>query len=377
MRPLPLLVALVMLSCGPVAEPSPTPPPPTETPTASPPSPTPEPTATPDPTPQPGVRATALGQLPRSFRYVETAWPLGPEEVSVRLWLVDLDTAGAPARQAAEWVSASTSFSASADGRSVVLEGIAPSGLPAIYLLRPETGEASVVFEEEGSRPVAPTVTHDGSRIAFGKRPLTGIGGDLGIWAGPIGGPYALIAAASELSNVPATPLGWSPTGEWLAFARRTARDEVRLVRSGGGPEVTVGEGRSISWRTQGPELLVGAGDRMYTYGITTARTQDVHGDARGPFFDVHWHVALERFVYATSGTHPGGVEIWIRNADGSQPARVDGERWVLAPRWSPDGTLLTALVGGDDSVVPIIDLATGREIAHVCRRGGAPGRCL
>jgi hypothetical protein len=52
---------------------------------------------------------------------------------------------------------------------------------------------------------------------------------------------------------------------------------------------------------------------------------------------------------------------------------RVDGGRVVFAPQWSRDGTVLSALGGGDDAIAPVLDLPSGRRIAILCRRGGTP----
>ncbi len=107
----------------------------------------------------------------------------------------------------------------------------------ALYLLRPETGETRVLFEDPATIVISPRLSADGQRYAFTKYPADG-GSDLGVWTGSTsGGDPRRIAVPSTGSNVPAMPLAWSADGSWLAFTRDVSidRTEVHLVPRDGG----------------------------------------------------------------------------------------------------------------------------------------------
>lgn len=340
----------------------------------------------PQPTSRPGIRATAAGPLPASLRYVALDSPIA-DGFHTRLWLVDL-AGSRPPIVVAEWDAPASpvgGYSASADGAGVIVSAAGTRSRVALYLLRPETGETRILFEEAGTIAISPRISPDGQRVAFTKYPAAG-GSDAGIWAGPTGGELRRIADPSTASNVPAMPLAWSADSAWLAFTRDVSLDrtEVHIAPRGGGTEVTVGEGDRVSWRTRAPELLVAAAttppSRAYTYDLSTGTTTDVLTVAKLVIPVIGWHPTLDRFMYVESegaGREASGGA-WVRSADGSSAQRLDVGRAAFAPEWSRDGSLLTALGGGDDAIVPLIDLLSGRRISVLCRRGGKPpGDCL
>ena len=49
------------------------------------------------------------------------------------------------------------------------------------------------------------------------------------------------------------------------------------------------------------------------------------------------------------------------------------GRGRFFAPEWSADGSVVSALGGGDDARLQILDLLTGRQLSVLCRRGGTP----
>lgn len=387
MRPwLPLLTLLVAAcTSAPTAATAPTTAP---SPSASPAGATAAPTAepTPQPTARPGVRATAAGPIPVTFRYVAVDTPLA-DGFRTRLWLVDLSARRAPA-VVAEWdgpASPVGDHSISADGTRVLLSASSARSRVALYLVRVDTGDVRTLVEDPQAIPISPRLSPDGSRYAFTKYPSAG-GSDLGIWAAETaGGDARRIADPSAASNVPALPLAWSVDGEWLAFTRDVDLDrtEVHLAPRDGGREIVVGRGDRVAWRRAAPQLLVAAltppTSRAYTFDLGTGKTADVVKLEKLFVASLQWHPTLDRFVYVESegaGREASGG-IWLRNADGTGAQRLDAVRSAFAPEWSGDGTLLTGLAGGDDALVPVIDLQSGKRISVLCRRGGTPpGSC-
>ena len=381
-------VAVLLAACQQGAPPGPSTPAATATAAAA--SPSPRPTAvptaspTPEPTARPGVEATAVGTLPESFRLVALETEIA-DGFHTRLWLVDLNERRPPTI-VAEWEGPADpvgGLSVSDDGRSVLVAAAGPRSRVALYLLRPETGATIVLYQESDTVAVSARISPDGQRFAFAKYPAQG-GSDLGVWAGAAaGGELVRIARPSTASTVPAMPLAFSIDSAWLAFTREadSGGSEVRLVPATGGIETLIGPGDAVSWRRNPPQLLVAATtsvpSRAYAYDVDAGRATDVvtSGSALTVISSVQWHPALERFVYVESqGDRANSGGIWIRNADGTSPSRVDvGVGFVYDPRWSRDGTRLTAIGGGDDSVVPLLELFSGRRIAVLCRRGGIP----
>lgn len=366
-------------------------PPPVATTTASPSpaaaiataTPVPPPRATPSPTPTdfvepPGIRARPPGALPESFRLV------GLELAGhTQLWLVDLDRRRAPAVVASWYGPASPvgDHSIAADGKAVLISAKGTRGRVALYLLRTETGTVVTLFDEPGTIVISPRISPDGQRFAF-TRMRDGASSDDGIWTGSTtGGEMRRIVEPQPAASVPRMSVAWSTDSVWLAFTTFTTRSEVALAHREGGPQVPIGEGDQISFRRNPPEVLVAANgptaSRMYTFDLATKKVTEVARADRAAYFDPQWHPTLERFAYAQGGTSGGaaqiGFEVWVRNTDGTAASSVDLGRRVRAPRWSRDGTMLTAIGGGDDSVAGLLELLSGRSIAVLCLRGGTP----
>lgn len=328
------------------------------------------------------MRATAVGTIPESFRYVALDVPTA-DGFLTRLWLVDL-TGGRGPVVVADWeapASPAGGYSASADGRTVLVAATGSRSRVALYLLRPELGTTSVLFEEPGWIALSPALSADGAVFAFTRYPDGG-GSDDGLYAGPIaGGEPRRIVAPDPQAIAPPLALGWSFDAAWLAYLRTRGSSDVVLAHRSGGSGAEIGPGDRVSWRRDPPQLLVAANgsgadpSRIYTYELATAAKVEVARVERAFFSFVQWHPHFDRFIYVEStdrGREASGG-IWIRNADGSAPTRFDLGSGAYAPEWSRDGTLVTALTGGDDSIVRLIELFTGRQVAVLCRRGGTP----
>jgi Tol biopolymer transport system component len=371
--------------------------PPAVTPAASPaptplaiatPTRTPVPVATASPQPSPsapevslaGIRAKPAGSLPDSFRYVaiDLTWAEG---FRTRLWLVDLDAKRAPV-VVAEWdgpASPVGEHSISADGKTVLISAKGSKARVALYLLRPETGTVATLFEEANVLAISPRISPDGQRFAFTRMP-EGSPYDDGIWAGTAaGGELRRIVDQPRVTNVPRLPLAWSLDAVWVAFTTTKEKSEVALAHREGGPTIAVGDGDRVSWRRNPPELLVAANaattSRLYTFDVNAKKANEIARIEKKAYAHIDWHPTLDRLAYQETafGVASVGGEVWVRSADGSGASSIDLGRSVYAPQWSRDGTLLTALGGGDDSVTALIELFTGRRIAVLCKRGGTP----
>ena len=332
-------------------------------------------------TARPGIKTAPVGTIPSLFRYVALETPL-VDGAHTRLWLVDLSSKRAPVL-AAEWdapVSPVGGSSVSADGRTVLISASGTRSRVALSVLRPETGETRVLFEDPTVTAVAARVSPDGARFAFTRYPAQG-GFDQGIWVGRIaGGELARITAPTTDTTTPQMPVAWSPDSARLAFTRDLADGtEIRVVRADGGDEKLAGPGERAAWRTAAPELAieqaVGAGARVYTIDVTTGKSTDIVKEDKGSVAALAWHPSGDRLAYVLSegASREASGGIWIWRADSRTASRTDAGKTVFAPEWSGDGSVLSALAGGDDARIPIVDLLTGRQLSVLCRRGGTP----
>ncbi|MGH2499338.1 MAG: TolB family protein, partial [Candidatus Limnocylindria bacterium] len=318
------------------------------------------------------------GRLPEAFRYAAPGFSF------TLLWLVDLRGGRAP-QVVARWDSDTAAFSASRDGRALIAAAPGRYAHPALYVIRPETGETRTLFDEPDAQAAGkPQITPDGTRFAFAKRSARPSDGDLGLWAGGVdGGAIERIAEPSSPAIGPPMPHGWSTDGRWLAVGRGVPQT-ITLVPARGGLPVVVGDGELISWRAAAPELLIGVTgsdgrSRIDTFDVRTGERRTILESPRR-IVHVGWDPAGGRFVYVARAASPDLLtlgDIWLRDADGGSSVRLDAPRGGSRPEWSPDGTMLTSLIGGDDSTVGVFDHLSGRAVATVCRRGGTPGRCL
>ena len=333
------------------------------------------------PTARPGIKTTAVGTIPSLFRYVALDTPL-VDGAHTRLWLVDLSSRRAPVL-AAEWDAPAApvgGYSASADGRTVVISASGTRSRVALSVLRPETGETRVLFEDPAVTVVSARVSPDGARSAFTKYPAQG-GFDQGIWTGRVaGGEFVRITAPTTDTTTPQMPIAWSPGSDWLAFTRDLPDGtEVRYVRADGGEEKLLGPGERVSWRATVPEVAieapVGPGSRIYTVDVATGTFTDIVKEDRGSVAALTWHPSGDRLAYVLSegASREASGGIWIWRTDLRTATRIDAGKTVFAPEWSGDGSVLSALAGGDDARIPIVDLLTGRQLSVLCRRGGTP----
>lgn len=317
-------------------------------------------------TPQPSFSVTAVGAIPRRFRYAVLSW------ATTRVWLVDLEARALPRLVIRLEHMGNGELTASRSGEVIVLSASGAQGGRAVHVVRPATGARTVVFDEAGAQVAGtPIVTPAGDRYAFAKQ-LAGVNGfpggsvDLGMWIGGTDGtaPRRVIAGGA---SAPSVPIAWSPDGRSLAFVRGT---DI-FVLAPDGTERRTGTGVDASWLSN-TTLLVARG-RSAASGIdryevgagareelrTTGGVIWVRADPTGRRYAFIERTGTEDML--TSGT------VWLRDAAGGA-ARNLGANPIGSIEWSADGVALTGLTGGDDSLTGVLDLLGGPG-APLCRR--------
>ncbi len=343
--------------------------PPSSTPSIRPSSPAP-PT-----TPIAGAVVATPTQVPFEFRYFTTA-----ETASPGILLADLR-----AGTVTPVVAGGITFSASADGRRLLVGARSASGHSALYLVDVEVGAARLVVEDPIlTAPLFAVLSPDARRIAYAD--LEGV---------------KLIDAASGalLRVVPHVdpqmvggtwrPIAWSTDAAWLALERSSeGSSEVAIVDTGTALR-TLGEGVMVSWRAKAPELLVmnsrnafGGRSGSYTYDLGTRRTTRLEPDGTELRGSLAWHPTQDRFLY-TAGPDPiPVVDVYTRALSDGAPTKIVTPRKVTEAWWSRDGSTIYGLAPRQDALAQtgvgnseIVDLASGKIVATVCR-GDARAAC-
>lgn len=335
-------------------------------------SPTPSPTPEPTP-PPPSIATTAVGEIPSRFRYAVLGW-----EPVTRVWLVDLQARVAPRLVIRLEHMGNGELTTSRNGDVIVLSAPGAYAHRAVHVVRPRTGDRTVVQDEPGAQVGGtPIVTPAGDRYAFAKQ-IPGVNGfpgdsaDLGMWIGLTdGSPARRVVAGGGVD--PSVPLAWSPDGRWLAFARGR---EV-FVLAPDGSEHRAGVGVDVSWLSS-TTLLIARGAFAPTgidrYEVRTAAARE-ELRTNAPVVAVRADPTGRRYAYTErTGSEdlltPGTVR--LRDATGGPPRSLGAQR-LRELEWSSDGAALTGIPGGDDSNTGVHDLLGGPGATLCTRSDGLP----
>jgi Tol biopolymer transport system component len=321
-------------------------------------------------TPSKSVQTTAVGSIPREFAYVDAS----PGR-DVNLWLVDLTGAAQPV-SVARWSSGSNTFSASRDGKTIIVAAPGEKSVIALHLVQPLTGEATVLFEgPPDGRVVYPQVSPDGKRFAF---MLFRQQGTDGIWVGDIsdGSVRQLHAPARE----DPTLFGWSDDSQWVTYSEPVDADvrgpHIFLHNVSDGRRIDAGPGSRISWRARAPRVLTaligGKGNQgafgatLYTFDLTSQRRTELLSIDPG-VEALAWSPARDEFLYLATDTGCSFQRsIWVRSLGAADAKQIGSIQTAQAAWWSSDGGTIYALVAGSGTEGIIVNAATGQTIATI-----------
>lgn len=363
------------------------------------------PNASISPSPGPLLQATAVGTVPSAFHYIET----GAGE-SYRLLLFD----EAAIRPPVEVVHGrrmpvpagpdvrSNTFSASADGRIVVVMVRESEQRTTYFVVRPETGELRDVLSGSDFGP--PAVTPDGQRIVYARTSQDPAVNGIWLWHLPVGAggpaPTRIVSDEPQRVGSPPRPLAWSADAKWLAISPSLGESgsEVAVVDPSAGPTRfdaannafvggrtrLIGPGNALDWRGGEGNVLVtssrsafGGRSEVYAADVNTGATWNLYQPGADTVLaPAAWHPGLDRFAVSESPLCCGArisSPVWVRGVNGSATKVGDAGG---VPWWSKDGTKLFATVGGDDSIGAIVDLLTNRSIQYCKRSQGSPPGC-
>lgn len=397
-----------------VAAPSPSPTPVVAPATASatatpPPPPSPSPTATgvPFPTfaPALSVGDVKIGLAAARPSSADVSYLVVQGDVH---WVTLLDLSAKQARTVAEVAfvrppgaprEPSVRTSWTADGRRLLLTVTDTAGRMHLVLVDVEHATARALRTVDAHPDTV--ISPDGSRFAFSD--MSADPARRGVWIGDTGTDAVRRVIADDPQRVtgPPSPLAFSPDGTQLAVrvdfnagdtgiaivrsdppaearvdpATRTVTDSTFLERGSdfdwlGAPE--------DAWAWEGV-THVGGVNTVYAYDLRTGSGTVVYKPVVGFILqEMRRSPRLDRFVTVERGGVIGEARgaITVRTRAGAATKVADVT--LVGPSrvwWSPDGSRLYAIFGGDDSVGGVGDLLSDEGILNFCVRAPtAPG---
>lgn len=296
------------------------------------------------------------------------------------LWLVDL-TGDVPPAAVARWTLGSQTYSASRDGKTVIIAAPGERSIIALHLLHPLTGEATVLFEGPADgRILFPQLSPDGTRFAFtlGRKASTD-----GVWVGDVATGVArpLMPPGTAL-DAPTPVLGWSDDSQWLSYLAYDPTDigkglRLYLHNVSGGRRVDAGTGYLVSWRAREPRLLTLA-QRADNTGATVA-SYDLAPGKRTELFSIAprvvtlaWHPVGDTFLSVQSD-RPCNFRgtVWLRSLGSADARQIGTLTTVQDAWWSADGSAVYALVSDVGGAAAVVNAQTGQRVAAI--PGGGP----
>jgi hypothetical protein len=184
-----------------------------------------------------------------------------------------------------------------------------------------------------------------------------------------------LLSAGDQSVSLPS----WSPDGERIAYSQgdfvafrfseapEDSQTDLYIMNADGTNPIQLtnapGEEISPSWSPDGAKLVyIGSSDgtrALYTINADgTGATQMAAGD--GFVDDPVWSPDGSQIAYVVD------ANIWVMNADGSDPARLTTGGGYASPAWSPDSARIAfAHSGADGLVIRLMD-ADGANVTQL-----------
>ena len=241
-----------------------------------------------------------------------------------------------------------------ADGRWLIVAD-SPEKEPAgLFLLHPENGEKRRLTSAPGrSGDWSPVLSPDGRTLAFTRKVTLG---DSDVHTLPLGPDWAAEGPPQQLTfekREAGSPV-WTGAREIL-FSQGSWLSERQLLRLQVGSPANAGGPRDpLSLGTDATTLAVSRGSKRLVFSRKQFDANVYRVDLRGPGRPVgepERLIASTRLDYtaeyspkgdaiAFNSTRSGSEEIWLSNADGSNPRQLTsmGGPLTANPHWSPDG---------------------------------------
>lgn len=343
---------------------------------------TPAPTSVVTPPPAAPVWAQSV-RIPAAHRFVVLEG-FG----QVRAWIVDETGATAPVA-AVEWSPVGSpgadQFAVTPDGRSILVSSVIPGGRAAIHLVRPETGDVSVIAADADADLLYPRIAADGT-FAYVRIPLVQPGPrprDGGVYVARLVVPHPPPPATGtsiRISIAPDAdgrrlPLAFSDDASLLALRRESVGWDIEVLVVRTGEVRPAASGSFAEWRPRTHEVLVGGRSSDFLYRIVVhdvdRATSRLLEAPRGEFnHGLRWDASGDRFLFQQARSALVGSESDLVIHDLARGTRdaIATPLFSFGFAWSRDSRLL-GVQAGDDSVISVFDLATRRVVGSMCLR--------
>ena len=260
----------------------------------------------------------------------------------------------------------------------IVFQGRDDSGY-GIFTMRGDGADVRVVDIPIPRSLGFPRLSPDGRFLAFIAEADDG-SEDLYVADADGSDPRVIAPSPGEPEGAPS----WSPDGRSIAYSsRRDGNWEIYTVRLDGTGLMRLTDDAAFdaapAWSPDGSGTIAFSSDRggvdshlylMHSDGSRVRRLTSGDDEAVPD-----WSPDGKRIAYA--GFSRGNADIWVIDADGSDPRRLTmGSLFQYTPRWSPDG-LWIAFEGylGDNPDIFVVhaDGTASRRLTRSGRYAGAP----
>jgi Tol biopolymer transport system component len=337
--------------------------------------------------PSTGAVVASAATVPADLRYIA----LSDGQVG-RILLIDLargtSTEVVVARGSPGRPYFAPPFSASADGKRLLVAAVGPSARSALYLVDVPAGRATLLYEDEEIWSIGPlrgVISPDGARYAFHGRDGVRVGD-------ATGGATRLFAPDEDPGDIAKVwyPVAWSQDRTAIVLAQGTdTLTKVAAFRAATGAQYWTGPGSQVSWRGKAPFLAVagsagtfGGENRVYAVDPNDGRIRDLEPLAGKYFGGLAWHPSADRVLYTVADGPFAERDAYTRSLTEDFPKRVDSPRKIWEAWWSSDGSRIYATAARDGTAgtpgvgdLDILELPGGRVVASVCVTD-ARGRC-
>lgn len=272
-------------------------------------------------------------------------------------------------------------FSASADGRRLLVAAVGPSDRSALYLVDVPAGRVTLLYEDEetwGVGALRGVISPDGTRYAFHGHN----GVRIGDTAGGVTRSFLEDEDHTDFTKV-WYPLAFSADRTAMILAQGTdSVTKVAVFLASNGAQYWSGIGSQVSLRDTPPYLAVagaagafGGENLVYAVDPNDGVIRELEPLGAKYFGSIAWHPSADRVLYTVSDGPFAEGDVYTRSLADDAPKRVESTRKIWEAWWSSDGSRIYATAARGTSAgapgvgdIDIIELPGGRVVASVCR---------
>ena len=271
-------------------------------------------------------------------------------------------------------------FSASADGKRLLVAAVGPAERSALYLVDVAAGRVTLLYEDEEIWAVGPlhgVISPDGARYAFHGHDGVRVGDTAG-------GPTRLFVEDEDPADMAKIwyPLAWSLDRSAIVLAQRADTvTKIAVFDAASGEQGWTGAGSQVSWRGKAPFLAVagsagsfGGENGVYAVDPNDGLIRDLEPLGSKSYGSIAWHPGADRVLYTVADDPFAEGDAYTRELTGAA-TRVESPKKIWEAWWSSDGSRIYATAGrGTTAATPgvgdidVLELPGGRVVASICR---------